>query len=91
MLAKHGYESRNQECTLAAIEVLIEQKKIDLDRRFIEALRPYDESQRHETSVIELREILQYGVKTEVESREIVALKELCKEAIHTVKDLLAL
>src|SRR3990167_5163906 len=30
ILAKRGYESRNQECTFAAVESLIKNKKVDL-------------------------------------------------------------
>ncbi len=89
LLAKHGYESRNQECTLAAVEYLIEEKKITLDTKFIDALKQYDESEIHEKSVIELRELLQYGISVEAESQELAKVKELCKEAIDTVKDIL--
>jgi uncharacterized protein (UPF0332 family) len=32
LLIRHGYESRNQECTFAAIEHLIDTKAIDLDK-----------------------------------------------------------
>ncbi|MBS3147908.1 HEPN domain-containing protein [Candidatus Woesearchaeota archaeon] len=90
VLAKHGYESRNQECTLAAIDYLIEQKTFMLDKKFIDALKQYDESERHETNVIELREILQYGVSVKAESKELVKIKELCKEAIDAVKDIIS-
>ena len=33
ILAKHGYESRNQTCTMAMIESLKEDGKIDLDKK----------------------------------------------------------
>ena len=33
---KHGYESRNQECTFALMNSLIEDKKIDFSKDFIE-------------------------------------------------------
>ncbi len=88
-LAKYGYESRNQECTLAAVEYLIEQKKLLLDKKFVEALKQYNEAERHEATVIELREILQYGVGVQVESKELVKIKGLCKEAIDAIKDVL--
>ena len=89
LLAKHGYDSRNQECTLAAIEYLIEQKKIALDRKFIDALKQYDESGLHRATVIELREQLQYGVSMGAESKELAKIRDLCKEAIDVVKELL--
>lgn len=90
LLAKHGYESRNQECTIAAIEYLIEQKKIPLDLRFVRALKQYEKvDARHETTAIELREVFQYGTGIEVESAELQWLTQLCKEAMDAVKEIL--
>lgn len=90
LLAKHGYESRNQECTLAAIEHLTEEGKITLDRKFIDALKEYQKSdERHEETVIELREYFQYGIDVKVESTKLQRLTTLCKELINTVKDAL--
>ena len=90
LLAKHGYESRNQECTLAVIEHLIEEGKLALDRKFIDALKEYEKAdERHEETVIELREFFQYGVGVKVESTKLQRLTALCKELINTVKDIL--
>lgn len=89
LLSKHGYESRNQECTIAAIEHLIEQKKITLDQKFIDALKQYDETKHAETTVIELREQLQYGISLASETTQLDRIKQLCKEAIDATKDLL--
>jgi len=90
LLAKHGYESRNQECTLAAIETLIEQEKITLDNKFIKALKEYEkEDEKHETTIIELRELFQYGLNMKVESTKLQRLTELCKELIEIVKEIL--
>ena len=90
LLAKHGFESRNQECTLAAIEYFIEQKKITLNHKFINALKEYKKSdERHEETVIELREFFQYGVDMKVESTKLQKLTSLCKELINTVKEIL--
>lgn len=90
LLSKYGYESRNQECTLAAVEHLIEQKKLALDPKFIKALKQYERiDERHERTAIELREIFQYGVGMKVESTELQWLTQLCKEAIDAVKDIL--
>lgn len=65
ILAKFGYESRNQDCTFAVVETLIEDKKIDLP---IEKLRRITSSDRNQTmdsdEVIELREDAQYGTET---------------------------
>lgn len=62
ILAKYGYESRNQECTLSAIQYLKEEKKLNIDDKFITALRFHGEvKEKHEHSIIELREDYQYG------------------------------
>lgn len=90
LLAKQGYESRNQECTIATIEYLIEQKKISLDRKFVEALKEYDESKYAETNVIELREQLQYGISLASETTQLDKIKQLCKEAINITREILA-
>ncbi|MBI4141895.1 HEPN domain-containing protein [Candidatus Woesearchaeota archaeon] len=90
LLAKNGYESRNQECTIAAIEHLIEQKKIALEQKFIDALKQYGETKHAETTVIELREQLQYGISLTSETTQLEKLKQLCKEAIYDTKELLA-
>ena len=47
---KFGYESKNQECTIALMKYLKEQKEIDLEDRFIKALEAHEEKQRHETN-----------------------------------------
>lgn len=89
LLAKHGYESRNQECTLAVAEYLIETKKLNLDPKFVKALKQYGRFDRHETTVIELREKFQYGVGINVPSAELQELTTLCREAINAVKETL--
>src|SRR3989338_11297305 len=56
ILAKHGYESRNQDCTMAAIQFLKEESKIQLGDKFAVALKYHAEiEERHEDTVIELR------------------------------------
>jgi len=90
LLEKHGYESRNQECTLAAMEHLMEEGKIVLDRKFIDALKEYEKAdERHEETVIELREFFQYGIDVKVESTKLQRLTALCKELIDIVKEIL--
>ncbi len=90
ILAKHGYESRNQECTVSAINYLKEQGKIQLDDRFIETLRSHaEEEERHAytaTDLRELREDLQYGVRVEYKIG-IEQLQKTCAEMIEAAKD----
>src|SRR3989338_1627219 len=87
ILAKEGYESRNQECTLAAIEHLIEINKIKIDQKFVYALMQYDERKHTESTIIELRESLQYGAGTQANVNDLSKLKKLCKEALNSTKE----
>ncbi len=89
ILAKHGYESRNQECTLSVIQKLTEEKKLILDEKFIEALRSHGEvKEKHEHTVIELREEYQYGIRKTIEEKDkIVELSSICAELIEFTKE----
>ena len=89
ILAKHGYESRNQECTISVIQQLREQNKILLEQKFLEALQSHAEvKEKHEHTVIELREDYQYGVRKEIEGKEkILQLTSICKEMIEKTKE----
>src|SRR3989338_3896139 len=40
---KFGYESRNQECTIALMQSLKEEGKIEIDDKFIEAVAIYED------------------------------------------------
>src|SRR3989338_11603271 len=63
VLAKNGYESRNQECTFAAIEVLIKEKKCAITLDQLRKIASFDE-QAKKDEVIKLREEFQYGTST---------------------------
>jgi len=86
---KFGYESRNQECTLALIELLREEGKIDIDDKFIDTLKITKAEEMHESNVIKIREDFQYGVKLEFkERREFSELENMCKEIINKTKEI---
>ena len=87
ILWRHGYESRNQSCTFAVIEQLIFEKKISLT---LEELQHIQESHTdHEETVVDLRELYQYGTETEVEHEKITKLQQQAKEFVTKVKILL--
>lgn len=84
---KFGYESRNQECTIALIKYLKEEEGIDIEDRFIEALESYDEKERHESNVIEKRELYTYGTTISVENKEEIKNNiSLCKDCLNQTK-----
>ena len=86
--SKFGYESRNQECTIALIRHLKEQNKINLDERFIGALESNKEQERHETTIIEKREFYTYGTSTSSETKEMEEAISLCRECLHITRNI---
>jgi uncharacterized protein (UPF0332 family) len=88
ILRKHGYESRNQECTLAVIESLMEDGTIILDTKFLNALK-ITKIKEADHSAIKIREDFQYGVELAFERRdEFDAFVEMCKEIINATKNI---
>ena len=90
VLYKHGYESRNQECTFAAVEILIDEKKIDLP---LDKLRKISFPERKEVlesnAVIELREDAQYGTETAYDLQKIHVLRQETAEFLDQVQEML--
>ena len=77
IILKNGYESRNQECTIALIQSFKEAGKIKIDQKFIDALNSGGIEEMHESNVITLRENFQYGTETSIEDNEIPTGAEL--------------
>jgi len=85
---KFGYESRNQTCTIALIEYLKEEGKINIDTKFIDTLKQEDMEDMH-NKVIDLREEYTYGVEVSVEEdKKIKDLINICKEIIDIAKNI---
>jgi len=86
---KHGYESKNQICTIALIETLQEQGKISINPDIIDFMK-YNEGENYpEESIIELRENYTYGVELEVEDKEqLDKIERLCVEFLDSVKNI---
>jgi len=81
ILFEKGFESKNHECTINAIEYLIEKKKINIDRECIAFIRTTEQMTQKDAK--SLREEFQYGTKTEV---NIVLLSELIKKSKEIVE-----
>ena len=87
---KFGYESRNQECTVALIKSLMEAGKIDIDEKFFYSLEGYDEQERHESGVIEKREQYTYGTTISTNHLEDIEKNiELCKDCLDKTKKII--
>ena len=87
IIAKFGYESGNQSCTISLIEFLKEQGKINLDERFLKYF-DYKED-NSDDSIIELREDYTYGTNTKADSSKINFFIKECKELIDTTKEII--
>ena len=81
ILFNRGFESKNHECTINAIEYLIEKKEIDLDKEDIAFIRTTDQMTKKD--VKSLREEFQYGIETEVNK---ILLSELIKKSKEIVE-----
>lgn len=89
ILRKYGYESRNQECTLAVIESLKEEGEIDIDSRFIDTLKITKVKETNH-SVIRMREDFQYGVEIEFKRKEeFDRFTKMCKELINMTREII--
>ncbi len=90
VLQKFGYESRNQECTFAAIENLIEKEKIALKKSDLYKIFATDREERLEDAdIVSLRERFQYGTETLYEEPRIQELLEQTKAFIEKTKSIL--
>ncbi|MFH0752430.1 MAG: HEPN domain-containing protein [archaeon] len=87
IIAKLGYESRNQECTFALIYSLIGAGEIELDKELIEDVHLLDTEDKHEApTLIEMRESEQYGVKLSLEDETFNRLLGIAKAALDQTK-----
>ena len=89
IISKQGFESRNQECTIALVEHLKEEKKIEISDEIIDALKMSDHEERHERSVIAMRENFQYGTDMDIEDAYMEELKEICKKVVVQTKKII--
>jgi len=83
--ALFGYESRNQKCTLALIESLIEDGEIDKGYlRYLKALE--SDAEDDEGQILPLREKYQYSPVMEIDRQKVKELLGLCQDMIKETK-----
>lgn len=86
ILAQFGYESRNQECTLAVMDMLKEEGKITIDGKFLDTLN-IAKAKKTDHSIIAIRERFQYSTAIEYrEMEEFKVLVGMCRELIDVTK-----
>jgi len=78
ILAKYGYESRNQACTITVLLSLINEKKLDLDKELDTQFDTLDvEKNITNPTIRESRELSTYGVETSIDLQQLKKIKEL--------------
>ncbi|MFH1053163.1 MAG: hypothetical protein V1740_01985 [Candidatus Woesearchaeota archaeon] len=83
---KFGYESRNQECTFALINALIEDKKIDMDKEILHKVSSFDTEEIKDMTTVEVREQYQYGTNLSLKDNLYKEQLQLAKEIISKAK-----
>ncbi|MBS3106168.1 hypothetical protein J4419_00715 [Candidatus Woesearchaeota archaeon] len=82
LLAHTGYESRNQECTLALVQDLLDKKEIRFSQDILDAFALADDP----TTVLSLRERFQYGTETSMPVLTLRSLEHLALRALEQTK-----
>src|SRR3989338_9627192 len=88
ILAKHGYESRNQECTMALIENLIDNKKIDEGfKEYINKIK--FTAEKEEEQILPMREKYQYTPVVEIDMQKVEELLGICHDMLKDTKGIM--
>ena len=89
LLAQRGYESRNQSCTFALVEEWIKNNEMtfltisDIKEIFD---RDVTENLEQSSKIVDVRERMQYGTKTDLSDVEFEFLKKRTKELFDKIK-----
>ncbi len=91
ILSKHGYETRNQSCTITVLLKLIDEGKINLDKDLISQFDTLEPEKEVTISTIrEFRETSTYGVETSIDLKKLETIKQLIvkvqKETIRILR-----
>lgn len=88
ILAKYGYESRNQNCTFAFVEDKIIKGELSITVEDLKEIFDKDIKEDIESSdkLLDLREKMQYSIKTSMEEREFEELKKRTKELFDKLR-----
>src|SRR3989344_3987357 len=84
VLFKLGYESKNHECTINAVEYLIEERKINVDLKDIAFIRTTEQMTSKDAK--SLREEFQYGTETTVHEKLLKELLENAKRIVERIE-----
>lgn len=81
LISKKGFESKNQSCTFALIEDMIDKGEINLVKNELKEIYDKDVTKNlgHSNKILDIRENMQYSVKTFLEKQEFEHLKQRTK------------
>ena len=81
LITRKGFESRNQSCTFALVEQMIENKEVSISLEELKEIFDKDVTENIEQSnkLLDIRENMQYSIKTSLEEQEFKLLKERTK------------
>ncbi len=90
ILSALGYESRNQECTFAIVEQLIQQNRISLELSDLHKIY-FDEvkDKLDAEDLVHLREKYQYGLDTKATDVEVNILRKETKDFIDKTRNII--
>ncbi|MEK6935448.1 MAG: HEPN domain-containing protein [Nanoarchaeota archaeon] len=88
LIAKKGFESRNQNCTFALVEQMIENKEISLTKEELKEIFDKDvtEDLQHSNKILDIRENMQYSIETYLKEQEFLSLKERTKVLFDKIR-----
>lgn len=88
IITKFGYESRNQECTLALIESFIEDKKIEESySKYLEQIKSV--TRNEDEQVMPMREKYQYTPIIDIDVQKVDELLRICQDMIKDAKGII--
>jgi uncharacterized protein (UPF0332 family) len=88
ILAKYGIESRNQTCTFAFIEKMIEDKQLSLTNEELNEIfdKKITDNLIYSNKILDIRENMQYSIKTSLEQKEFNILKQRTKVLLDKLR-----
>jgi len=91
MLAKYGYETRNQSCTITLLLALIKDGKLALDKNLVLQFDTIEvDKKAAQTTTREQREVATHSIRTSIDTKELERVVELLKEVQKATIEILA-
>jgi len=86
LLFKLGYESRNQECTITAVENFMKDGNIDLEKEYLDMIRILKNNGEGAKSI---REEMQYSSETSMEDDKCKELMGNAKKFVERIREII--